>query len=240
MNKSASSRTGTWFIRTCVAGLLLTLAVVAILSQRSAAPSTPPKSPTSYSSHRPATEHKNARDATLDDLKVSLLALRAEMFVPGTGEQKELKASIRLLFERPNAISAFIDTHDHAPLEQRWGLLHLAGFSGRQEIVEFLGDQLLVLGRELQDGMVRAAPNPARTKHTQCSTQPAPVLTDSLAAAMGLVDSLSMDTEGAADAVDAALSTAEPRIAQLIGMELFSRSLLTGAYRQKLTDRGIS
>lgn len=170
--------------------------------------------------------------------------LRMEMFVPGTGAQADLRNEVRTYFRQSGAMKEIAELYGRATTEERWELLRLAGLGGTPEAVEFLSRQARLF--RPQDGSSKQASGAATSEATHShscgeadTTDVTRDLRNAMTAANGVVDAAIRKTPGAANAVTAILTEAHPAVAQALGVELFSRGLLTADHRRALERRNI-
>ena len=172
-------------------------------------------------------------------LKAALLELRAEMFTPGTDEQIGLRARVQSLLATDDAVREFIELYGEAPRDEHWDLLRLAGLVARKDAVQFLAREAIrELPHEQHASTGSASDAPCSGADSE-SQGVAADLRDAMTAGKGVVDALSVKIDGATTALNSILEQADPAVAQVIAVELFSRGLLTAAHRQKLSERGI-
>jgi hypothetical protein len=117
------------------------------------------------------------------------------------------------------SLRAFYSGLPSSELGQRWKAVYLAGEFENNDAVSFLEE-------------VALAPHGAQTAYDTHRLR--------YTAGVGIVRAYARGVADARASVERLLATADKDIAQLVGLELFSRGVLTEAFRRQLAARGIS
>jgi len=141
----------------------------------------------------------------------------------GPGSKDRYDAALANLRKDPSAfpnLKAFYSAQPKTALGTRWKAVHLAGEFENLEATNFLQDIALARSES-----ALAAYDDFRLKYS---------------AAVGVVRAHSVNVAEAQGKVERLLTEADTEIAELVGLELFSRGILTEALRTRLKARGIA
>jgi hypothetical protein len=182
----------------------------------------------------PTTVDPNGRDAaSAEGSSRSATELLHRVFerMDAIGPESEdaFQAELRdfLAAERP--MEALRTTYAAMPKQavgSRWRAVYVAGRIQSPDSLAFL-EEVALSAPEIDPAAVgeHAGDRGFRLRYT---------------ATVGIVDSLESGVEGADSRVHSVLKSADPQVAQLAGVELFSAGKLTARHRKALEERGIS
>lgn len=159
----------------------------------------------------------------------AIAKLFAQMDSVGTSNQADLAVAFKDLRDAPAAVADLKKLYQSLPstaLAARWKTVYALGHLPSPEGLEFL-EQVAGAAPEIAGaGMADAGSDVGfRLRYT---------------AAVGVIQQHLAGIKGAQAAVDRLIDGADPSIAQLIGVELFSLGKLSPAVRERLGKRGIA
>jgi hypothetical protein len=171
-----------------------------------------------------ATFNRSSRSAT-----EILHSLFERMDAVGPGSEESQKAELRDFLNAERPMEALRKTYEAMPksaLGNRWRAIYVAGQIKSADSIAFL-EQVALSAPEIDPAAVgeHAGDQGFRLRYT---------------AAVGIVHALKGGVRGADSSLDAVLKSADPEVAQLAGVELFSAGKLTDRHRKALRDRGIA
>jgi hypothetical protein len=156
--------------------------------------------------------------------KLQRLFERMDAVGPGSEEAYTADLNEFLSVDRPvEALRMSYEAMPKEALGNRWRAVYVAGQIKNQDSLSFL-EQVALSAPEFK-AKDSVEDQTFRMRYT---------------AAVGLVASLKAGVKGADASVDKLLMSADPQIAQMAGVELFSVDLLTESRRQLLRNRGVA
>lgn len=174
-------------------------------------------------------EHAGAAISnTTTGIPTDVVRLFSSMDAIGRGSQEAYDAELTAFLGSAQPLATLKRVYAQLPvgaLAARWKAVHAAGQVRTAESVEFL-EQVAASPAEVDSAATghEAGDRSFRMRYT---------------ASVGVVHHYVNGVEGANTAVERLLKNADPQIAQMIGVELFSFNKLSDAWRQILSARGI-
>jgi hypothetical protein len=147
----------------------------------------------------------------------------------GPGSQDAYEHELKEFQSSTAPVAALAAVYAQLPasaLAARWKTVHAAGQIHTPESVGFL-EQVALSPAQIEPALQgdQAGDQSFRMRYT---------------ASVGVVQHYAKGVAGAEAATERMLKGADPQIAQMVGLELFSAGKLTDAWRKILSDRGIS
>lgn len=206
-------------------GALCSIAVIGCAADAASSRDTDQSSP-------PASEQapeKAPESSAGSPIPANVVRLFSRMDAIGPGSQEAYEKELSEFRASAAPLATLAAVYAQLPasaLAARWKTVHAAGQISTPESVGFL--ERVALGSAQIDPALRgdeAGDQTFRMRYT---------------ASVGVVQHYVKGVVGADAATERMLKGADPQIAQMVGLELFSAGKLTDAWRKILSDRGIS